>query len=234
MSDFYSPGAEFYDLSSRKYTDRAALLTKVLAGVDTGYGPVLDLGAGTGLAIETVAAALPGARILAVEPATAMRAVLISRVAADDDLRTRVTVLADTAQDVPLPDKLSAAVLLGMLGHLDRAERAALWRRLADRLPAGAPVVVEVIPLSTPAVMAEMHFAHESLGDHTYDGWISGEPAGPDQMRWRTRWTVSQGGEVLRTVEHVHSWYTVGLDDLIKETGWTGRALNAQLGVLYR
>jgi SAM-dependent methyltransferase len=234
MSDFYSAAAEFYDLAGRRHTETAAVLTEALNGVDSGCGPVLDLGAGTGRAVETIAAALPGARILAVEPAIAMRAVLTSRVVADEDLRTRVTVVADTAQDVALPDRLSAAVLLGMVGYLDRAERAELWRRLADRLPVGAPVIVEVIPLATPAVMAEMHFAHEVLGEHTYDGWISGEPAGPDLMRWRTRWIVSRAEEPIRTVEHVDDWHTVGIDDLIKETGWTGHAAGARVVVLHR
>ncbi|RMI28191.1 class I SAM-dependent methyltransferase [Nocardia stercoris] len=234
MSESYSPVAEFYDLAARTQTETARLLTETLADVDTGYGPVLDLGAGTGRAVETIAAALPDARILAVEPATAMRAVLLSRVVSDDDLRRRVTVLADTAQNAPLPDRLSAVVLLGMVGHLDRQERTALWQRLADRLPAGAPVIVEVIPLPAPASMPEMRFARESVGEDDYEGWISGEPAGPDLMRWRTRWTVSRQQRILRTVEYVNDWYTVGVQDLIAETGWSGLALSSNVGVLRR
>ncbi|MGW6377087.1 class I SAM-dependent methyltransferase [Rhodococcus sp. NPDC055112] len=226
--------AEFYDLAARTHTETAKLLAETLADVDPGNGPVLDLGAGTGRAVETIASALPNASILAVEPAIAMRAVLLSRVAADDDLRRRVTVLADTAQNVALPDRLSAAVLLGMVGHLDREERMALWRRLADRLPAGAPVIVEVIPLPSPASVPEMRFACESVGEDTYEGWISGEPAGSDLMQWRTRWTVSRRQQVLRTVEYVNDWYTVGIHDLAEETGWTGHALSPQVGVLRR
>jgi SAM-dependent methyltransferase len=164
VTDYYAPTAEFYDLVGvQRWTQSDPLLAAALAGTDTGHGPVLDLGAGTGRSTEVVARTLPEARILAVEPSPAMRSALTSRVVRDEDLRRRVTVVAAGAQDVELPDRLSAAVICGVLGYLDRAERADLWARLTARLPVGAPVVVELMAVRTPQTVAPMRISRRGV-----------------------------------------------------------------------
>ena len=235
MIDYYSPTAEFYDLVGvQRWTQSDPLLAAALAGTDTGHGPVLDLGAGTGRSTEVVARTLPEARILAVEPSPAMRTALTSRVVRDQDLRRRVTVVAASAQEVELPDRLSAAVICGVLGYLDRTERAAFWARLTARLPAGAPIVVELMAVRAPQTVAPMRIARQRLGDQEYEAWLSGEPCGAEQMRWSATWRVLRDGEVVREVDVTHDWYTFGIEDLAAETGLTAKQITPELGVLVR
>lgn len=134
MEDFYSPVAEFYDLVPRAHAEGEAALRKILAEVDPSAGPVVDIGAGTGRACRIVAEVLPSAKILACEPAPAMRAVLTHDVLADEDLRRRVTIVPEAAEAVVLPETISALVLFGVLGHIGAEGRRALWDRVLPRL----------------------------------------------------------------------------------------------------
>ncbi|WP_035795640.1 class I SAM-dependent methyltransferase [Kitasatospora mediocidica] len=235
MIDYYSPTAEFYDLVGVQHWSQSdPLLAAALAGTDTGSGPVLDLGAGTGRATAVIGRVLPDARILAVEPSPGMRAALTSRVVRDEDLRRRVTVVAASAQEMELPDRLSGAVICGVLGYLDRSERAELWGRLLDRLPAGAPILVELMAVSAPQSVAPMRIARQTLGEQDYEAWLSGEPCGPDRMRWAATWRVLRGSRVVREVDVTHEWYTFGIEDLAAETGLTAKRITPELGVLVR
>jgi hypothetical protein len=55
-----------------------------------------------------------------VEPSAAMRAVLLSRVADSEDLRRRVTVLAEDLQTARLPDRFSAVIAMNVIGTSHR------------------------------------------------------------------------------------------------------------------
>ncbi|WP_330456381.1 methyltransferase domain-containing protein [Streptomyces sp. NBC_00820] len=235
MIDYYTPTAEFYDLvGGQHWAHSDPALASALTGIDTGHGPVLDLGAGTGRATEVIARALPDAHILAVEPSPAMRTALTSRVVRSEDLRPRVTVIAATAQEVDLPERLSAAVICGVAGYLDREERGELWGRLLRRLPAGAPIIVELMALRTPQPVAPMRIARQRLGEQEYEAWLTGEPCGADRMRWSATWRVLRNGELVREVDVSHEWYTFGIEDLAAETGLTAKQLTPELGVLIR
>ncbi|GAA1072827.1 class I SAM-dependent methyltransferase [Nocardiopsis composta] len=203
----------------------APALRAALTGLDTGHGPVLDIGAGTGLVTAAIAEILPSAAIRSAEPSPAMRAVLTSRVFSDPGLRGRVTVLPEPAQDMPLPDSISAAVVFGVAGHIPRAERTELWRRLADRLPPGGPIVVELMGVETPRSIPPVRMCRETLGEQVYEWWISGEPAGAGTMRWRTQWRVYRGGEPVRTVDDEYDWETFGVERLAEESGLTVKRL---------
>ncbi|WP_117198761.1 trans-aconitate 2-methyltransferase [Nocardiopsis sp. TNDT3] len=216
-------------------------LRAALTGLDTAHGPVVDIGAGTGLVTAAIAEILPSARIHSAEPSPNMRAILTSRVFADPDLRRRVTVLPEPAQDLPLPDSISAAVVFGVAGHIPRAERLVLWRRLAERLPRGGPVVVELMGVDTPRSIPSVRMCRETVGDQTYEWWMSGEPAGPGTMRWRTQWRVFRGGDLVRTVDDEYDWETFGVERLAEESGMsvrrlprTGREATPEIGVLVR
>jgi phospholipid N-methyltransferase len=233
--DYYAPTAEFYDLvGGQHWAHSDPALASALGGIDTAHGPVLDLGAGTGRTTEVIGRALPDARIIAVEPSPGMRAALTSRVVRDAGLRPRVTVLATRAQETELPDRLSAAVICGVLGYLDREERATLWQQLLARLPAGAPIVVELMALSAPQPVAPMRIARQRLGDQDYEAWLSGEPCGTERMRWSATWRVLNGDKLVREVDVTHEWYTFGIEDLAAETGLTAKQLTPELGVLVR
>ena len=233
MKDYYTQSAEFYDIvAGQHWLHSDPALESVLAGIATSHGPVLDLGAGTGRSTEVVARTLPEAHIIAVEPSPGMRAVLTSRVVRNPDLRHRVTVVASTAQEVVLPDRLSAAVICGVAGYLDQRERQELWRRLRERLAVGAPVVVELMAVSVPQHVAPMRIARETVGEQIYEAWLSGEPSGPDRMRWKANWRVWLAGALVRELDVEHEWFTFGVDDLASETGMTGRQITPELAVL--
>ncbi|CAL9609498.1 hypothetical protein SUDANB121_05620 [Nocardiopsis dassonvillei] len=240
--DYYSPAAEFFDLVGHRHlVSSAPALRAALTGLDTGHGPILDIGAGTGLVTATIAEILPSARIVSAEPSPVMRAVLTSRVFSDPGLRGRVTVLPEPAQELPLPDSLSAVVIFGVAGHIPRPERIALWKRLADRLPAGAPIVVELMGVDTPRSIPFVRMCREAVGEQVYEWWISGEPAGEGVMRWRTEWRVFRDGERVRTVADEYDWETFGVDRLAEESGLTvkrlaqtGREATPEIGVLVK
>jgi SAM-dependent methyltransferase len=229
--DYYSPSAEFYDMVAVRHTASSGPpLARVLTGTDTGHGPVLEIGAGTGRITEVVAATLPDAEILAAEPSSVMRAQLMARVARDPDLRRRVTVVDGSAQDMPLPDRLSAVVVFGVAGHLTRPERTALWRRLADRLPEGGPIVVELMGVAAPRSIPPAMSLRETIGDQTYEWWIGGEPAGGDTMRFTTTWKVLRAGRVVREVSDTYDWHTLDVAQLARESGMATRRIAASGG----
>jgi SAM-dependent methyltransferase len=226
MIDYYTPAAEFFDLVGHRHVASSGPAVRAaLAGLDTSHGPVVDIGAGTGLVTEIVAATLPDVEIVAAEPSPGMRAILTSRVFGNPELRRRVTVTAEAAQELALPDRISAALLFGVAGHLTLAERKDLWQRLADRLPAGGIVVVELMGVDTPRTIPFTRMLCESLGRQTYEWWIAGEPAGGDVMRWHTTWRVYADGHLVRTVEDSYDWATFGVAQLARESGMTSRQI---------
>jgi SAM-dependent methyltransferase len=231
VRDYYSPVAEFYEMvAARQAASSGPALAAVLAGVDPSAGPVVEVGAGTGRVTEIIAAALPAARIVAVEPSAAMRAVLTSRVATDDTLRRRVTVVDAAAPDLPLPPTICAAVVFGVAGHLDEPARVRLWRRLRSRLAPGGVVVVELMGVRRPRDIAPALSIRDSIGRHDYEWWVAGRPAGGDRMRFTTTWRVFRAGQLLREVTDSYDWYTIDTGQLARESGMVSRPAAAVTG----
>ncbi|MFG3214593.1 Gfo/Idh/MocA family oxidoreductase [Streptomyces tendae] len=232
----YTPSAEFFDLVAAEHTATASApaVAALLADADLSTGPVVDIGAGTGLVTEAVARARPDAEIIACEPAAGMRAVLTSRVFSDPDLRSRVTVTADAAPDLDLPDQVSVVLLCGVLGHLDAAGRARLWRRLNRRLAPGGLVVVELMQFEEPLTLPETRLATATAGRHRYE-WSFG--AAPDEtedgvMRLHSTWRVyrEDATEAEREVHDSYRWEPFGLKDVVAESGMTARTLPTRPG----
>ncbi|MFE0369343.1 Gfo/Idh/MocA family oxidoreductase [Streptomyces tendae] len=232
----YTPSAEFFDLVAAEHTATASApaVAALLADADLSNGPVVDIGAGTGLVTEAVARARPDAEILACEPAVGMRAVLTSRVFSDPDLRSRVTVTADAAPDLDLPERVSVVLLCGVLGHLDADGRALLWRRLNRRLAPGGLVVVELMQFEEPLTLPEARLATATAGRHRYE-WSFG--AAPDEtedgvMRLHSTWRVyrEDATEAEREVHDSYRWEPFGLKDVVAESGMTARTLPTRPG----
>ncbi|MEU8728593.1 Gfo/Idh/MocA family oxidoreductase [Streptomyces tendae] len=232
----YTPSAEFFDLVAAEHTATASApaVAALLADADLSTGPVVDIGAGTGLVTEAVARARPDAEILACEPAVGMRAVLTSRVFSDPDLRSRVTVTADAAPDLDLPERVSAVLLCGVLGHLDAAGRALLWRRLNRRLAPGGLVVVELMQFEEPLTLPGTRLATATAGRHRYE-WSFG--AAPDEtedgvLRLHSTWRVyrEDATEAEREVHDSYRWEPFGLKDVVAESGMTARTLPTRPG----
>ncbi|MFJ4152715.1 Gfo/Idh/MocA family oxidoreductase [Streptomyces galbus] len=232
----YSPSAEFFDLVAAEHTATASApaVAALLADADLGAGPVVDIGAGTGLLTEAVARARPDAEIIACEPSVGMRAVLTSRVFSDEDLRTRVTVTADAAPDLDLPDRISVVLLCGVLGHLDAEERARLWRRVTRRLAPGGLVIVELMQFEEPTTLPETRLATATAGRHCYEWSFSGAPdeAEDGVMRLRSTWRVYRDGapQAEREVHDSYRWEPFGLKDVVAESGMSARTLPTRPG----
>ncbi len=194
----------------------------------------MDIGAGTGLVTEAVARARPDAEIIACEPSVGMRAVLTSRVFSDEDLRSRVTVTADAAPDLDLPDRFSVLLLCGVLGHLDAEERARLWRRVTRRLAPGGLVVVELMQFEEPTTLPETRLATTTAGRHRYEWSFGGAPdeAEDGVMRLQSTWRVYRDGapRAEREVHDSYRWEPFGLKDVVAESGMTARTLPTRPG----
>ncbi|MEU6018725.1 Gfo/Idh/MocA family oxidoreductase [Streptomyces sp. NPDC047515] len=232
----YTPSAEFFDLVAAEHTATSSVpaIVELLADVDLSGGPVLDIGAGTGLVTEAVARARPDAEILACEPAVGMRAVLTSRVFSDPDLRSRVTITADAAPDLDLPDQVSVVLLCGVLGHLDADGRARLWRELIRRLAPGGLIVVELMQFEEPLTLPETRLATATAGHHRYEWSFSGAPDETEDgvMRLHSTWRVYRDSatEAEREVHDSYRWAPFALKDVMAESGMTARALHTRPG----
>lgn len=223
MSDFYETNAEFYDaVSVDAWQLLSPALTSALGGVRADRGPIADIGAGTGLGTAVIAAAVPGAKIVAVEPSAALRPALMARVMTVPGLRERVTILPNALADAPLPERLGGVVALNMLGHLDPPQRSALWSLLAERLAEGAPAVIGLQPPERPERVPPGHFARTRVGDRTYEGWGEAFPKDDQRVMWRMTWRVVEDDRVVdeRTAES--EWWTVSQATVLSELAAAG------------
>ncbi|CCE74271.1 Gfo/Idh/MocA family oxidoreductase [Clavibacter nebraskensis] len=219
-ADPYGPAAELFDLAAAAHAElTAAAVCRLLDGRDLSAAPVLDIGAGTGVIARAVARAHPEARIVAAEPSEPLRAVLTARILDADGLQERVTVTAGSAPGLDLPDRLSAVLLCGVLGHLDPGQRARLWQRIAERLLPDGVVVVETMGLEAGTRVPEARLARTRVGDDEIEWWFRADPAPDGLLDLRTRWRSREPGGREREVHDAYSWDPVGLEALAREAG---------------
>ncbi|WP_236574596.1 GTP-binding protein [Nocardiopsis sp. FR26] len=140
-----------------------------------------------------MARALPGARILAVEPSPLLRTVPLSRVAADGDLRERVTVDGDDLLSARLPERLGGVLMANLIGHFSPAERDRPWSDLARRLVPGGSALVNPAPPVEPARVERSRMSEVRVGERAYVGWAEAEPAGPRSVTWSMTYEVHEG-----------------------------------------
>lgn len=224
MPDEYGVTAEFHDVLT---ADHAALINSTLqeslVDCDPAAGPVVDLGAGTGLVTEAIAEIVPDARIIAVEPAAAMRAALMTRLAGAG-LLERVTVRPAGALDGVLPERIGGLTAFAMLGHLDAISRAELWRELARRLAPGAPAVVQVLPPHAVQAVPLTLFGSGRVGDDVVEGWGAAEVLDDQTVQWRMTYRVTAGEGVLREEHANYVWHPLQPDDVLAEAARGGLA----------
>lgn len=210
--------AEFYDLLATAHWETfGTQLRHLLAGVDAGAGPILDVGAGTGVGLPFLRAAVPGAAIRAIEPSRAMRTALNTRLLLDDELRRITTVDPRPWADASLPEKACAVVVSAVLGHFDAHDRARLWGFVADRMPAGAPAVIELLPPDRPIDVPMTKYRELTVGEFVYEGWQRGRPIDDRVMEWTMEYRVRDGDQpvVVSTVRSC--WTCIGIDDVLAE-----------------
>lgn len=224
-TDQYQRASEHFDLLiADAWRALRSALAAALADVDPTAGPVLDLGAGTGIGTRAIAELAPASDIVAVEPPPSLRVGLFSRLADDPRLRERVTVLPTGALEAELPASIGGAVAINMIGHLSSDERAELWRRLADPLAPGAPIVVNLPPPTRAEAVPETDFASTTVGRRTYRGRGSARPAGDSKIIWTTTYQVLDGANIVSANVAEYEWWIVDEDRLAAELSAEGLA----------
>jgi hypothetical protein len=213
-------------LSAPMWTDLGPRLVAALSGADPAAGPVLELGAGTGLGTERILATLPDCPVLAAEPSAALRAVLLARLRAMAG-GERVTVLPVGAAEVTPPERLAAVVGMHMVGHLAPDTRRTLWPALAARLAPGAPVVLNVQPPETATAVPAWPPFGVRQGELTYQGTGSAEPTGPESVRWRMEYATVRDGVVVEEAVAEYEWWVLSAAGLAAEL--TGAGLRTEL-----
>lgn len=218
----YDASAEYLHLLMRPAWEQLQpRLVAALEGVDPHGGTLLELGPGSGIGTGILLDTVPDAPVLAAEPSSALRAVLLGRLSDRGDAH-RVTVYPGGATAVPLPARLAGVVGLHMVGHLRPHERRALWADLAPRLSPGAPVVLNTQPPDTAVrVPVSAPYAVTS-GELAYEGRGGAEPTGPESVRWSMSYRTLHGDVVLGEATAQYDWWTVSAATLADELRTAG------------
>lgn len=181
--DFYETTAEHVAvLLGPPWQVLGPALAAALDGLDPSAGPIVDVGAGSGLGTRVIARAVPGADVIAVEPDRALRTALLAVVTADPDLQSRVTIEPCDLLTAPLPSRLGAIVALNVIGHFTPPDRRRVWQIAADRLAPEGIVVVNLAPPDHPEPVPATPMGEVVVGRHRYTGTARAEPAGQDAV----------------------------------------------------
>lgn len=164
--DPYAATAGAYDLfNASARASQLAALDVLLPRIQSGRGPVLDVGAGSGANAAVVLARLPEAHVCAIEPSPAMRALALARIAAHPEWFGRVTVRPEDFFSAPLPPTLGGAILLGVIGHFDAGERAAVLAELGARLPRDGVALIDLQEPERPTRIDAYEYTAAHIGD---------------------------------------------------------------------
>ncbi|HMR48087.1 MAG TPA: class I SAM-dependent methyltransferase [Arachnia sp.] len=207
MTDAYAATASAYEFFALPFRDaQYAALDRLVPSLRPDAGPILDIGAGSGAFTAWALERFPAARVVALEPSPAMRALLLARIAASPAWYPRVTVRPEGFFDATLPERLGGAIALGVLGHFDPGERRAVLAELAARLPRGGAALIDLQEPQRPRRIAPYEFTVATVGDLTYRGIAEAWPMGIEEMRWRMTYLSLEGERVLteETTEHLY------------------------------
>jgi SAM-dependent methyltransferase len=201
----YDVTAEFYDVlhASRYVRSTRRVLDRWLGTPTVG---VIDVGAGTGLGTSLLTARCH-VDVHAVEPSRAMRAVLLSRLAGQPDVLSRVHVHTCLVQDLNLHRAADFVLCLNTMGTLDREARAAALAALHRAVVPGGRLVVEAPPARLPTDVHQL--PSWTLGDQRYGGTVSTRDAGAGRFTWHFDYRVTNGDALVRSEHESFPGYLV-------------------------
>ncbi|OKI71634.1 class I SAM-dependent methyltransferase [Micromonospora sp. CB01531] len=225
-ADPYTQSGEFLDVFSRDaWQALRPAVVEAMRHAAPGQEPIVDVGAGTGLGTLLVAEAVPDVDIIAVEPSPILRAVLLARVAGDEALRRRVTVVAAGVEDVRLPSRLGGVLAINMLGHLSPQRRRVFWNDLRARLAPSAPLIVNLQPPAEVTTVPQTTFASVQIGRHIYEGSGAARPSGENTVTWTMRYRIlDPGGAVERELVADYPWHVITPAQVLDELTAAGFA----------
>lgn len=210
MTDFYAANADLYAAIS--LSGLSGQLAALRAVVDAPFdGAVVEVGAGLGTALTTLAAMTSGA-LYAVEPSKYMRIGLMTTVAGSEALRKRVTILPGALREIgcSLPDALAGIVALNVLGHFEPAELDAFWRFAARRLQPGGQLVVGLQPPFGPTEIPWTDFGETRIGERAYRTAGAASVTSDGVAQWTMRWTIHDArGEELERRQASTRWTVI-------------------------
>lgn len=227
MMDSYAATASAYDLLNLRFrTAQLAALSHCLPHFRSDVGPILDIGAGSGLNTALVLERLDDARILAIEPSAAMRSLLMAKLADHPEWHHRVTVRPEVFGDAPLPDRIGGAILLGVIGHFDAEQRQNVFRSLARRLARAAPALIDLQAPERAEDVAPFQFAEVCVGDLTYRGVGHAVHVGDDKLQWHMKYQTLDGDQILHQTSTDHIYHHPPADKVQREAQAAGLTIN--------
>ena len=203
--DPYAVSAEFYDVLQAHDDDRRVRRLYGPAVAKARLG-VVDVGAGTGR-VTLMSLAQSEVSVHAVEPARAMRAALMTRLAAlPATQRARVSVHPYTLGEAALHDVADLVVCHNTVACLTPNARRELWASVNDALVPGGRLLLQLPPARLPAEDRHRDFPVQRIGRHEYGGRMVMSAAGP---RIRTRvdyWVRGTRGLLRQHTETFWMW----------------------------
>lgn len=218
----YGVTAQFYDcMAAEQRASTDSLIAEALSTIKPLSGPLLDIGAGTGLSTQLIASTVPQARIIAIEPDACMRAALMTRIWSSADLRSRTTILTDPVFNARLPDRIAGAVFSASIVHFSPSERELLWSSLGEKLSESGRIVVEILaPFACDQPEALMARAH--IGDLEYEGYASAARVDNDRQRWHMTYRTLRDGVELQRQETEFVCWVLSAESLLHEASAFG------------
>ncbi len=222
----YAVSAEFYDLLQAEGDRRRARRWFAAAAGRARQG-IVDFGAGTGL-VTGVLLESSGVPVHAVEPAPAMRTVLMSRAAAlRADRRARLTVHPGRAEEAGLVRVADLAVAANVVGCVEPAARRALWRAAAGALVPGGILLFDPPPTQLPSTTEDLPaLGPVRLGAGSYRADVTRVPD-RGVLRVVFDYRVEQEGRTVRSAREEFSMWPVETTALAAEVTGAGLELVA-------
>lgn len=209
----YDVTAEFYDVlhATEQLRVTGRLLDRWLGSPRSA---VIDVGAGTGLGSALLARRCD-VPVHAIEPSRSMRGVLLSRLAGQEELLSRVHVHTAPVQRLNLHDEADFTLCLNTMGTLDSAERADALAALARAMTHGGRLVIQRPP--TDIVESRSLLPSWSLGDEIYGGEVASTPVSDGVIEWRFTYRVTHGDILTRQEQETFHGYVVPADAFDQE-----------------
>ena len=168
-------------------------------------GVVVDIGAGSGLG-AAILAGVTDAEIIALEPNTTMRAMMVARLD-NAGVLERVTLLPDSVPEGldALPERVDGVIVAHMLGHLTTAERSSLLDWIGTSLAPGRSALLTV-DTEVPTEGSEPFVQERTVGRFVYR--VTHHMPGPGRVEGLFE-VIDQQQQVVRSLHEATYWEAV-------------------------
>ncbi len=173
-------------------------------------GVIVDVGAGSGLG-TLMLSGCTDAEIIALEPSTTMRAMMMARLDTLGILE-RVTVIPEPLPEGlrDLPGRVDGVIVAHMLGHLAEAERNGLFEWIATSLAPGRTALLTVS--AEPSTEdTEPVVQERAVGRHLYR--LTSHMQAPGRYEGLFE-VIDRQRRVVRSLDDATSWHAVTVADI--------------------